>query len=321
MYRPAARLGVLARPLVVLILVVVVATPNLAALGHSTSTAPRAGASPPDLLVRPAGPVPRELPPAHPPTAPRLTPRATVNPNMLYTGEPAPMGITDFGIDNHGNGYTYSTSAIEGVTYLRNFSVYNANDGLPTVVSIQLNVVLQFSQGGSLYQFWIQDVAFLDTNGNSPTFLNNIWNFSNANQSLYMDSNSVSGNGSVYGNEFYYDGAGGQGNGIVLPKTSEIDLQVVATTVNNQPSVIFEYQDGYGWETYDNVVFPFATGATGTEFIVDGTQYNPYGLFDDAELILGGPGGGTDTNATYANLSLAILTWNGHNFQDRKSVV
>src|SRR5208282_2044415 len=123
---------------------------------------------------------------------------------------------------------------------------------------------LQFSVGGATYQYWIQDVSFLDTSQNSPTFLNNIWNFSSAN--MTMDDNSVSGNGTVEANEFYYDGATDlPGNGVNLPNTSEIDLLVVASTVHNEPAVAFEYNDGSGWQTYDNAVFPFAGGATGTE--------------------------------------------------------
>lgn len=254
-----------------------------------------------------------ELPPHRPLPADRLArPASGVSPYNYYTDEPAPVGIADFGLDASGNGYTYHTSEFLGVTYLRNFSVYNPDDGAPYVVSIQLNVVLQFKEGGALYQYWIQDVSFLDTSQNAPTFLNNIWNLSSAN--LSMGNDSVTGNGSVYGDEFYEDSASGTGNGVALPAVSELDLLVVASVVDDTPAVAFEYRDDYGWQTYDNVVFPFAVGATGTEFLVDGTQYAPDGLYDDAELTLGGPGGGTNTTADYANLSMALETWNGHNF-------
>jgi hypothetical protein len=44
--------------------------------------------------------------------------------------------------------------------------------------------------------------------------------------------------------------------------------------------------------TYDAVIFIGVTGLTSLKgFVVDGTQYNPFGFFYDSELILRGPGG------------------------------
>lgn len=239
-------------------------------------------------------------------------PDAAINPNNYYTSQPAPMGIADFGLDGHGNPYSYTTSEFLGQTFLRNFSADSGGD--PTI-SIQLNVCFQFTVGINTYQFWIQDVTFLDTSANSPTFLNNIWNLSTTNDTFFLASNAVSGNGTIYGNEFYYDEASGTGNGATLPAVSEIDLLVTGGIVNDYPAVAFEYQDGYGWQTYDNVIFPFAKGATDASYIVDGSSYAPDGLYDSAELDLGGPGGGSSAQVEAANFSLALSSWNGHNFQ------
>ncbi|HTT26129.1 MAG TPA: thermopsin, partial [Thermoplasmata archaeon] len=253
----------------------------------------------------------RAQPPIHRPGTP---PSATVNPELLYAAEPAPMGIDDFGVDSSGNGYRYTTSEFLGIAEIRTLQVDNPSlGGDEYMLTIQQNVCLEFTVGGTEYQFWIQNVVFLDTSANQTSFENNIWNLSAGGGG--MDSNSVTGNGSVYASEFYLDAADTPGSSITLTYPTPIEFLVVQSVVNGEPAVAFEYRDGAKWETYDNVVFPFGRGATGVNFVVDGTQYAPDGLFDDAELILGGPGGGSSTSATKLNLSLSESFFNGQNFQ------
>jgi hypothetical protein len=257
--------------------------------------------------------LPVELRLTHPTAMPHLNPRTqAVDPTAFYTGEPAPMGIADFGVDSSGNGYSYTTNEFLGIVSIDSISVYNAaNTGYESQLTFQENIVFDFTVGGTEYQYWIQDVVFLDTSDNQTSFENNIWNMT----SSTMDSGTVTGNGSVYGGQFYAETANTPGSGATLVYPTAIELLVVESVVNNKPSVAFEYRDGGAWETYDNVVFPFGLGATNVAFSVDGTQYDPIGLFNDAELILGGPGGGSEAIAQEMNVTLQLQYYNGHNFQ------
>jgi hypothetical protein len=295
-----------------LVLLLLLAVPAVTSLATATP-APLAFHSPGHASGR-AGP-PLEL--AHPPHGRRAAATsAVINPEMLYTAEPAPMGINDFGVDSLGNGYRYTTTEFLGIASIGALKVDNPSLGsYEYSLTIQQNVCLSFTTGGTQYQFWIQNVVFIDTSADATSFENNIWNLSAG--SGAMDSNSVSGNGSVNGGQYYADTASTAGSSTTLTYPQPLEFLVVESTVNSMPSVAFEYKDGVtaGWVTYDNVVFPFGAGATGTTFVVDGNQLAPDGLYDDAELILAGPGGGSSTNATAMNVTLSEAYYNGHNFQ------
>ena len=81
---------------------------------------------------------------------------ATVNPTGGYTAEPAPMGIADFGIGHNGNPYSYNSSE-----FLGNFTWQSLDlqKGGVSEFSIQLNVVLEFVQHGTMDLYWVQDVC------------------------------------------------------------------------------------------------------------------------------------------------------------------
>jgi hypothetical protein len=85
---------------------------------------------------------------------------------------------------------------------------------------------------------------------------------------------------------------------------------------SGDPTVSFAYEDGYGLITYDTVTFTNVTGLTSLAgFEVNGFNYAPDGSFYDSELILGGPGGGSDTTDIQSNVLLQLEYWNGHNYQ------
>ena len=265
-----------------------------------------------------ASPPPTPLPPApgHLTRAPRA---ASVDPTALYDREPAPMGIGDFGVDAEGHAYEYNTSAFLGNFSWQSLAISGANG---TSFTVQLNVVLQFVHGGTTYAYWIQDVAFMDTDSRALTFENNIWNFSSP--SGCLDASGVRGNGSVNAYEgcvgFYATLATDQpGASLDMPSPGDFGLLVRSyETAGGYPGVAFEYWDGVtSWYvTYDNVEFPWAHDPTSDPgFVVDGLAYNPLGLFYDAELTLGGPGGGEGTalNSVTAT-SMRLLDWNGHDF-------
>lgn len=255
-------------------------------------------------------------PPRHIPYA-ALRPHAlSVNPYAIYSSEPAPMGLTDFGVDQNGVTYSYSTNEFLGIANFTKLKFNNPSLGSSQYQgTLQQNVVLDFTAGGVLYNYWIQNVLFVDTSANQVTFENNIWNLTSGN-SAGMLSSSVSGNGQVYPSS--QGGWYAYGNGIYDTLTYPATLKfIVNSTVNfGVPRVTFSYNDGVsGWITYDTVDF-FATGVPSARFTVDGSGYIDGGLFSDAELVFGGPGGGSYTTMTSAKLGLSMQFFNGHNLQE-----
>ena len=264
-------------------------------------------------------PQPPPVVPVHVHPLGMITPDS-VNPTGYYSSEPAPMGIADFGVGHLGNSYTYETSEFLGnFTWTR----VNIQGAQGTRFTDQLNVVLQFVQNGITYAYWIQDVAGLDSSNGLLSFENNIWNLSSS--SGCLSSSGVSGNGTVYpysGCQGYYaEGANSQ-PGAIEYMPSPGDFQLLArsyVSTGGLPEVAFEYRDGVtSWYvTFDNVVWPWARAVSADDnFVVDGSQYTPDGMFYDAELALGGPGGGSSTSAQRITQATSqLLFWNGHNFQ------
>lgn len=250
----------------------------------------------------------------------------TINTGGSYSSEPAPMGIADYGVSStgflgtglFGSGYCYYTPSFIGTINLNNLQTNNSG-GSPEV-TFQLNVVLYFIDGGKNYAYWIQDVLWLNTATHFVMFEDNIWNLSAPSSPLYQSS--ISGNGAIASSSsgsYYYDFAESSlpGDQATLNYPASASLMVNSTiSSSGTPSVSFMYNDSFGWVTYDRVVFPFATAMTSDDgFVVDGNTATPSGNFYDAELILGGPGGGSSTQVIRSNLNLTLQYWNGHNFQ------
>ncbi len=230
------------------------------------------------------------------------------------------MGVADYGIGANGNPYQYQSNAFLGVVNITSLSTYNASFplGLRHSMSFQMNVVLAFSYGGTTYVYWVQDVAQVDTLTNYFSFIDNVWNFSSPGASVY--TSTLAGNGSVAsssGTGYYYDWAPSlPGNNISLTYPSVAEFAVFSSTSSIGPEVTFMYNDGYGWQTYDNVYFVFAPNPTvNYGFVVNGNSYTPSGSYFDAELIMGGPGGGLSTNDTTSQVQLQLEYWNGNNYQ------
>lgn len=246
-----------------------------------------------------------------------------VNVNNLYAAEPAPMGIADYGIGSGGSPYSYSTTSFLGNINIKNLLAYNASlNRTATQLTFQLNINFVFHVGSNEYVYWVQNVADFNTSTTpSIGFVDNVWNETGTNSSVY--NSTLSGNGTVgnsSGTLYYYAFAnqGLPGNDIYVSYPISVLMAINSTTTSGGiPELLFLYNDGRGWQTYDNVLFNFATSVTKNDgFVVDGYVYEPDGYsFYDAELILGGPGGGTKTNDINSSVSLQLDYYNGHNYQ------
>lgn len=241
---------------------------------------------------------------------PNVNPSAAVKGGLvqpLYNRAPAPMGVGYLGVQNsHGKmtGTVLKTTSFEGSVTLNNLSVYNlANDG-PDQVSMQLNTVMANTTllGSSNYSFWTQNVIIYTVTTHQLSFEDNIWNFSSP--AAYLSSNAIySSTGFVYP----YPGvhiAVGPTFTVQYPFT--VNLFLNASLINGRNAVYFNYSiPTIGVSgTYDQVIFNSTYGmganysAPYSYFEVNGFQMSPVGLPYDAELMLGGPGGGT-TNSVY----------------------
>ena len=243
--------------------------------------------------------------------------QTAVNPNAYYKQEPAPMGIADFGIGPNGVPYSYNTTSFRGTVSINNLTTYNQTLGKSSSqMGFQLNVNLFFNENGNVYVYWVQDVADLNTTDNHFYMIDNIWNMSSS--SANMHNSTISGSGTIgkaSSTKFYYDV---YQHIFSLSYPAKLTLEINTTTSSNgSPEVEFMFNDGNGMIAYDKPVFIFSKAVTsGPFFLVDGKQYEPdkYSYYD-AELIMGGPGGGTQTTDVYSNVSLQLQYWNGFNYQ------
>jgi hypothetical protein len=227
------------------------------------------------------------------------------------------MGIADYGMVRTGVGTEYNTTDFLGSATIGSIQT-NSSVRTTHEFTLQLNVNLLLTSPARSYTYWIQDVADVNTSNGWIYFIDNVWNESGSSSEL--TPSSVSGNGTITtsgATTFYYDEANPSlpGNYLNLHFPAQVNFRVNSTESNGIPEVAFEYNDGHGWVTYDQVRFGSARGFTDHGFVVDGLSYNPYGTFYDAELILGGPGGGSQTTDVSSNLSLQLSYWNGFNYQ------
>ncbi|MCI4335671.1 MAG: thermopsin family protease [Thermoplasmata archaeon] len=246
-------------------------------------------------------------------------PAATgVDPYLTFTQQPAPVGEADFGLGPGGAPLGYATSIFLGQIDLTNLSVLNSSLPSPGALTFQLNVNLEFSEGPKTYVYWAQDLFQFNTQGGEAQFADAVWNASGVGDQL--TPSSLVGNGNLTSSpagKFYSYAAGpnATGNGIFFPLPAEVQLQVTSLDVQGVPGLDFQFEDGFGWNTYDVVRFPFAAGALVSGFVVNGSAYRPDGKYLDAELVLGGPSPGASTVARTLGARLALLYWNGHNLQ------
>ena len=251
-----------------------------------------------------------------------------------YNVSPAPMGLADLGLGASG-AYSLSTPGVLGALTLDGYnasagSLYEDTgayywDGLspntavtPWQSGVQLNtVVTNVSYPGSnTGVYWTQNVV--DFSGDQLQFIDNVWNFTGPNASMNA-STLYTYNGSWIVGDYYYD------VGPVLPLTFPLTLDLYnnASNVGGRSTVTFGYRVTEGTTVYtgiyDTVVFnsmptsgvPLLT----PDFLIDGYQpvytAGPYqGPLYDAELVFGGPGGGSNAviNSLNGSMNLDYLT-------------
>ncbi|MCL6002420.1 MAG: thermopsin [Candidatus Thermoplasmatota archaeon] len=170
------------------------------------------------------------------------------------------MGIADYGIGQNGVPYAYQTSSFQGLVTVNSLQSVTSTTH-STEITFQLNVNMYFFVNQYTYVYWVQDVAALNTSNGNIIFIDNIWNVSSYEASMY--NSTVLGNGTIglSGNQYYYDFASTNlpGNNVSINQGTTFDMET-GTFINSQGfhEVDFLYNDGYGWITYDNARLIYA---------------------------------------------------------------
>ena len=233
-----------------------------------------------------------------------------------YKAGPAPMGIGSYGVLNKSGSltpYNYSTTSFEGSVNITNASELNLGIASPTSYGIQLNAVLNnvtlFGVKG--YQYWTQNVVAYTGSNHTLTFIDNIWNFTSPN-AVINGSEFYSHNGTVVPGAFYY--TVGPTISVSFPFT--LNLYLNSTDSGNRNTVFFNYSLNSGGQqmsgSYDEVQFNSTHQGTAAivkpaNFEVSGNTLTGTGFIPmDAEMIIGGPGGGSSAVLQNINATMNL---------------
>lgn len=242
-----------------------------------------------------------------------------VNVSKIFTREPAPMGIADYGVDAGGTATSFFTPILLGIVDLTPMAAWNASLASPDSVYFALSGSLDFTVGNASYIYGVTDVLEYSTRGGNAQFLDQVWNASSAGAQLR--AGSVSGRCALTTSSLgtYYTCLANSslpGNGYFIPLPSQLEVEMTSYVDQGAPAVRFAFDDGFGWLTFETLTFPFASGATDAGFLVDGFSYRPDGRYLDAELSVGAPLAGAETHVNKSNVQLELEYWNGHNLQE-----
>jgi Thermopsin len=242
----------------------------------------------------------------------------------LYTGTPAPMGLAYYGLSAGAGGAVVPT-VLNTTSLWAQVNTQGAGiqpldlfDSSPDAYGIQLNAVATnitlFGTPG--YSFWTQNVVEYYQQSDFMVLVTNVWNFSGGS----ISSNALYDHG-PYGTPdygalgFYY-----AEYFIPAPVTQPFNLSLYmnSSIVGGRNAVNFTVAISGPGENYvlpyDYVVFnsTLPSGAPLTvpsNYTADGYAYNPLGLTNDFEVILGGPGGGSQADLATADATLGLAYW------------
>ncbi len=263
------------------------------------------------------------------PSVAKLPPNYNMKPNShngviylpSYTSAPAPMGIASYGISNstgHPQPQGYSTHSFQANVSMNSANeIYMDGDAVHTF-SIQFNAVLNNVTlfGNTEYQYWTQNVVDYSTSTHKLTFLDNIWNFSSP-TAVIQGNEFHSGNGTAVPGVYYYD----IGPTFTVNFPFSLHLYLNTTNIAGYNTVFFNYtiinSTASGAQkinsgSFDRVEFNSTGGnpavkASEANYTVSGTQLTGTGFIPmDAELIIGGAGGGSIAEFRNINATMTM---------------
>jgi hypothetical protein len=222
-----------------------------------------------------------------------------IPPTSHVHAEPAPMGISDYGMSpSTGTAVTpYSTTSFLGTINIQSYSPNSQTSGV-----FQLNVNFDMETNGKPQVYWIQLVATISQTAGAY-YLNNfaveIWNYTSPGDGKFS-SNCIQGPGGV--STASSRGAQTFGNTlstsdpISFPTNLDFKVESAMAASTGQPEIIAMYQDAdhSGWTTVDTAIFTCYTPESDSNLVVEGNSFDPnnnanIGIvsYSDAELDFG----------------------------------
>ncbi len=236
-----------------------------------------------------------------------------------YSFAPAPMGLGFYGILNQSGqlvGMNFTSPSYEATVTVNNLSDFNLVDDGPYSVTFQLNAVLKNVTlfGNNSYNFWTQNVVFYSARTHELLFLDNIWNFSSP--AFYMSPNVFyqhGPNGNLVAPTFYY----AIGPEFTVQYPFSLSLYLNSTLINGRSAIFFNYSISNGGKTtsgsFDYAIFnstygmPSNYSAPAPTYLVSGNTITPTGFIPyDAEIMIGGPGGGSTADILNINATMSL---------------
>lgn len=253
--------------------------------------------------------------------------------NQTNSSLPSPTGLASYGLTENGNlisPYCLKTNSLLGLASINNISsVYLApiRNVSAASASLQLNGVLVVNDAnGNSFDYWVQNVLYMDTNFNDYYNTIDIFNYTGSSISNFTNL-SIQGNGYVYNDGNYTDfRQATQYTSYSLPfsrtiitrsyldKGKGVWLYFYDIPMNlNSPLSISRITN----QTMYAKVFIYDPYAASSYFLVSGYKTLKNSLYYDAEFTLGGGADGEDSyfyNSTSADISLLYLNRSTNTF-------
>jgi len=230
--------------------------------------------------------------------------------SIIIPSEPTPMGIGYYGVNSDNSTYSLNTTAWLGMIKIYNLLATDSFKPQPYTVSFQLNTVLHYEEEGKTYALWIQNVAFYNSETHEVWFEDTIWNFSLPPTQLFVEGNGVV---SYENGQYFYSYCPPGEVNLTLPTAIYL---LVNVSTQNQTVLHFYYNDGHGgWVNYDNVIVE-VENISNVYFLVNGSESPPTGHYYATCLIMGGYAYSSTAIVNEANVTMQLLYWNGHNWQE-----
>ncbi len=236
----------------------------------------------------------------------------------LYNVTPAPMGVGFFGIQDINGvnvGTVTYTRSVEASVTLNSVDPLYVTSSAPDEFTMQLNTVGTNIDlfGNESYQFWLQNVPIYAAGSQTLSFEDNIWNFSSPAITFTANSIYAHGPGGVVAAPVLYYAIGPSFH---VPTPFTVVVYNNLTVANNRSTIFFNYtvepSTGPAFSgSYDFVEFnstpqiygpapPPVNQINGQK--VGDTNF----LLNDAEIMLGGPGGGSTTTLFQISGSMGL---------------
>jgi thermopsin len=229
--------------------------------------------------------------------------------NIQFTAAPpVATGIADYGVlrsNGVTSAYKMEVRQILGEARINSISAYNSFHN-SSVVTLSLNGVLKVNATSGPRVYWVENIAFFDTNDSYMNFNNEIWNQSSPGSVLTNSSASGTAGDIIAGASIASVSGYGQRYG--LPFT--FDFYTNASVVQDGVEIMMGYnihgETPFGHGVYDTIRIKIP-GATSAGFTVDGFSLDPIDQYYETELVYGGPPGGMSSTFTSMNSSLNLL--------------